>query len=450
MTTKTLDRTRPPAAGHRRPPGFVSRWRARRAERDAWAAHHRLAQAVTAEFREACTALRLCHYVSVAAGVTVRTPRVGDVHAGPPMTLTVELMPGQEPGDFTSKRERAPPRPHPRRPRPARRTARRALGAAHRAQPRPAARRLRAPVARRRLRSGGGDPRAHRGRHHPRPRHRRRRPPRRCRARTAPGSPRSATGCSPSSPPRPTSSSPARTSPACCSAAPGTAPPTGPTRSSAPPTSRRTRCCSRTSSPRWTAGSRPSRRAGTRSSPRPRRPTVLVVLEEFPGLLRAADALPEAQARRGRPGRRPHPHRGAAAALRGPQGRVPGPDAGPAIRGHRRRRRLRPRPVRPAAELPGSGRLAGDAPRRRRPPARARSTPTPPPASPTCPGSAATASASACPYLGEYGEYVDRIQRPRTAGRVDEPHRHRHHRRPRHRPAGQEPQGRARARLRAS
>lgn len=102
-TTRTLDRTRPPAAGHCRPPGFVARWRARRAERDAWAAHHRFAQGVTAEFREACTALRLCQYVSVAAGIAVRTPRVGAVHGGPPVTLTVELMAGQEPADFTSK-----------------------------------------------------------------------------------------------------------------------------------------------------------------------------------------------------------------------------------------------------------------------------------------------------------------------------------------------------------
>ena len=103
MTTKTLDRTRPPTTGHRRPPGFISRWRARRAERDAWAAHHRFAQGITAEFREACTALRLCQYVSVAAGITVRTPRVGAVHGGPPITLTVELMAGQEPADFTIK-----------------------------------------------------------------------------------------------------------------------------------------------------------------------------------------------------------------------------------------------------------------------------------------------------------------------------------------------------------
>ncbi|MDD7965888.1 hypothetical protein [Actinomycetospora lemnae] len=102
-TTRTLDRTRPPAAGHRRAPGFISRWRARRAQRDAWAAHHLFAQGITAEFREACTALRLCQYVSVAAGLTVRTPRVGAVHGGPPITLTVELMAGQEPADFTSK-----------------------------------------------------------------------------------------------------------------------------------------------------------------------------------------------------------------------------------------------------------------------------------------------------------------------------------------------------------
>ena len=40
-------------------------------------------------------------------------------------------------------------------------------------------------------------------------------------------SPCSPTGCSPSSPPPPTSSWPARTSPGCCSAAPGTAPSTG-------------------------------------------------------------------------------------------------------------------------------------------------------------------------------------------------------------------------------
>jgi hypothetical protein len=60
MTTKALDRTRPPAAGRRRPPGFISRWRARRAERDQAIVAHRLAQAVTAEFRETCTALRLC------------------------------------------------------------------------------------------------------------------------------------------------------------------------------------------------------------------------------------------------------------------------------------------------------------------------------------------------------------------------------------------------------
>ena len=218
MTTKTLDRTRPPAAGRRRPPGFISRWRARRAERDAWAAHHRLAQAVTAEFREACTGLRLCHYVSVAAGVTVRTPRVGEVRVGPPMTFTVELMPGQEPADFTSK-ENGPRLAH-------------TLGG-HGLRVEPLAGRwvrltcsttTRCATASGSLRSPSPsgaeavilgrtedgitlghaitDP-AHLG----------------VQGQNGSGQvARSATGCSPSSPPPPTSSSPARTSPDCCSA----------------------------------------------------------------------------------------------------------------------------------------------------------------------------------------------------------------------------------------
>ena len=38
------------------------------------------------------TGLRLCQYVSVAAGVTVRTPRVGEVRVGPPLSFTVELL----------------------------------------------------------------------------------------------------------------------------------------------------------------------------------------------------------------------------------------------------------------------------------------------------------------------------------------------------------------------
>ena len=45
----------------------------------------------------------------------------------------------------------------------------------------------------------------------------------------------------------------------------------------------------------------PSRRVATRSSPRPTTPTMLVVLEEFPGLLRAADGLPKPKRGKGVP-----------------------------------------------------------------------------------------------------------------------------------------------------
>ena len=87
----------------RGPASFVARHRARRAQRDYEASVAVFADALKGEFREACTGLSLCQYVQVAAGVTVRTPRVGEVRIGPPMSFTVELLPGQEGADFTRK-----------------------------------------------------------------------------------------------------------------------------------------------------------------------------------------------------------------------------------------------------------------------------------------------------------------------------------------------------------
>ena len=90
-------------SGGRRGPGFVGQLRERRAQRDYEASVIAFADVVRGVFREACQGLGIAHYVQVAAGVTVRTPRVGEVRVGPPTSLTVELMPGQEPGDFTAK-----------------------------------------------------------------------------------------------------------------------------------------------------------------------------------------------------------------------------------------------------------------------------------------------------------------------------------------------------------
>ena len=84
-------------------PGFLGRLRKRQARRDYEASIVAYAEAVRGAFREACTGLSICHYVQVAAGVTIRTPRVGEVRIGPPTSLTVELLPGQEPRDFTAK-----------------------------------------------------------------------------------------------------------------------------------------------------------------------------------------------------------------------------------------------------------------------------------------------------------------------------------------------------------
>ena len=52
------------------------------------------------EFRVACEFEGVRTKTYVPAGVTIRTPRVGQVAAGPPVTFTVELMPGLLPADL--------------------------------------------------------------------------------------------------------------------------------------------------------------------------------------------------------------------------------------------------------------------------------------------------------------------------------------------------------------
>ncbi|GAA4759326.1 hypothetical protein [Actinomycetospora chibensis] len=84
-------------------PGLFARLREKRARREYEASVVMFANSLRGVFREACAGIGLCQYVSVASGITVRTPRVGEVRLGPPTSLTVELMAGQEPGDFTAK-----------------------------------------------------------------------------------------------------------------------------------------------------------------------------------------------------------------------------------------------------------------------------------------------------------------------------------------------------------
>lgn len=52
------------------------------------------------EFRAAAEFLGVRTKTHVPAGVTITTPRVGQVHIGPPTTFTVELMPGLVPSDL--------------------------------------------------------------------------------------------------------------------------------------------------------------------------------------------------------------------------------------------------------------------------------------------------------------------------------------------------------------
>ncbi|MCD2186193.1 FtsK/SpoIIIE domain-containing protein [Actinomycetospora soli] len=97
-----------PRRHHRtaRPSGFLAWLRARRSELEYQAWVEEFTSQLRGVFREACQFTGLCHYISAAAGLTVRTPRVGNIVLGPPISLTVELMPGQEPEDFRAPGQR--------------------------------------------------------------------------------------------------------------------------------------------------------------------------------------------------------------------------------------------------------------------------------------------------------------------------------------------------------
>ncbi|MEJ2862747.1 hypothetical protein [Actinomycetospora flava] len=61
---------------------------------------------VRREFRAAAEFLGVRTKTHVAAGVTITTPRIGGVEMGPPVTFTVELMPGLVPSDLIAPARR--------------------------------------------------------------------------------------------------------------------------------------------------------------------------------------------------------------------------------------------------------------------------------------------------------------------------------------------------------
>ncbi|GAA4853468.1 hypothetical protein GCM10023201_53750 [Actinomycetospora corticicola] len=106
----TTDRTRPlvarqPVRWHTGGPGgarrLINRLRARVVEQQRLEAHRLLEADMRGLWREACTGVGLCQYISAAAGLTVRTPRFGGLRLAPTGTsFTVELLPGGEPTEI--------------------------------------------------------------------------------------------------------------------------------------------------------------------------------------------------------------------------------------------------------------------------------------------------------------------------------------------------------------
>ena len=91
-------RTGGPSATRR----LLGRLRARLEEQQRAEAHRMLEADMRGLWREACTGVGLCQYISVATGLTVRTPRFCGLHlASTATSFTVELLPGGEPDDIT-------------------------------------------------------------------------------------------------------------------------------------------------------------------------------------------------------------------------------------------------------------------------------------------------------------------------------------------------------------
>ena len=80
--------------------------------RDRWAEqrrledHRHLEEDLRGLWREACTGVGLCQYIPMPTGVTIRTPKFGALRNGPGVAFSVELLPGGEPDDITKHADR--------------------------------------------------------------------------------------------------------------------------------------------------------------------------------------------------------------------------------------------------------------------------------------------------------------------------------------------------------
>lgn len=106
MTTNHVPARRGPVGWHTGDRGAAGRLLGRlrkRLDEQRQAEAHRLLEAdLRGLWREACIGVGLCQYISVAAGLTVRTPRFGALRLAPTGTsFTVEVLPGGEPDDIT-------------------------------------------------------------------------------------------------------------------------------------------------------------------------------------------------------------------------------------------------------------------------------------------------------------------------------------------------------------
>lgn len=76
-------------------------WSERRARREEDYEARAFAERLRYAWRDACEGVGACRIVETVTGPTARTPRVGSVMTGPPVSMLVELIPGQEPEDLT-------------------------------------------------------------------------------------------------------------------------------------------------------------------------------------------------------------------------------------------------------------------------------------------------------------------------------------------------------------
>lgn len=80
----------------------------RRARREYRAGQYEV-DALVYAWRRACEGAGLFQQVDAAAGPTIITPRIVDVRLGPPLSFTAELLPGQLPGDVRRVSSRLAP-----------------------------------------------------------------------------------------------------------------------------------------------------------------------------------------------------------------------------------------------------------------------------------------------------------------------------------------------------